>query len=55
MLVSRGDSRDVARPARLQTAEDIFYVMGEPVPVVWQRDPAYVRIMRQMHRAAGFL
>jgi SAM-dependent methyltransferase len=40
LIVGRIDGRDLPRLARLQTAEDIFYMMGEPVPVVKQRDLA---------------
>jgi hypothetical protein len=40
LIVGRLDSRDVPRLARLQTAEDIFSMLGEPVRVVEQRDLA---------------
>jgi SAM-dependent methyltransferase len=40
LIVGRIDGHDVPRLARLQTAEDIFWMMGEPVRVETQRDLA---------------
>jgi len=40
LIVGRIDGRHVPRLARLQTAEDIFSMLGEPVPVKGQHDLA---------------